>query len=344
MYISKDQFQQTAVKIGLPNQQTELFWDTLEQQANSRGAFSFSNVILYLGTLITLSAMTWFIGRGWEEFGGGGLLIIAAVYISLFLILGNFLKRKELLIPSGLFVTLAVSMIPLAIYGLQRYTGWWILNDPGHYRDVFSWIKGEWFFMELGTVIGGAIALYFYRFPFITAPIFFALWFMSMDITPLLFSETHDLHTERLWVSLWFGVAILAIAFFIDRRTKDDYAFWGYFFGMLSFWCGLTFQEVSSEWTRFIYLMINIGLIVISVLLERRVFAIYGVLGVFVYIGALFGKYFYDSSLFPFILSFIGVAVVFLGIWYVKNQKKLEQFMIDSIPTSLKKWLPTSRK
>jgi hypothetical protein len=40
--------------------------------------------------------------------------------------------------------------------------------------------------MEVGTVAAGLVALRYFRFPFLTAPIAFALWFMSMDLTPLI--------------------------------------------------------------------------------------------------------------------------------------------------------------
>ncbi|HEV2381872.1 MAG TPA: hypothetical protein VG206_19045 [Terriglobia bacterium] len=74
-------------------------------------------------------------------------------------------------------------MTPLIIYGLERGTGFWPASDPGVYRDFHQWIRGGWVLMELGTVLTALIALAFVRFPFVTAPIAFALWYMSMDLT-----------------------------------------------------------------------------------------------------------------------------------------------------------------
>src|SRR5439155_1007374 len=148
--------------------------------------------------------------------------------------------RQGLRVPGGLLFTLAVWMTPLGIYGFERMTGMWPQQDPGAYRNYYEWVKGGWFFMEVGTIAAGLVALRFVRFPFLTFPVAFALWFMSMDLTPLLYRRSDFTWNQRLWVSLWFGLAFLAVSFLVDRRTRDDYAFWGYLFGTLAFWGGLS--------------------------------------------------------------------------------------------------------
>ena len=77
-------------------------------------------------------------------------------------------------------------MAPLAVYGIQDELGWWgSFGTPGTVQDFYVWIKGSWIFMEIAAIAAGVIALYFYRFPFIVSIIAVALWFMSMDLTPL---------------------------------------------------------------------------------------------------------------------------------------------------------------
>ena len=49
---------------------------------------------------------------------------------------------------------------------------------PGEYADFYDYIKGGWFPMKLATVAAGLVALRFFRFPFLTAPVAFALWFI----------------------------------------------------------------------------------------------------------------------------------------------------------------------
>lgn len=343
MNIDKKELLAAALKVGITENQAIDLWDHLCNKPLKANKFDLSHILYYIGAFIVISAMSWFLGTGWEKFGGQGILIISLIYIAIFITLGTYLWNKTpFKVPGGLFITLAVCMIPLAIYGFQHYTGFWILNEPGNYQDFYYWIKGKWFLMELGTIVGSLVALWYFRFPFLTVPLFFVLWFMSMDITPLLFGENFQSDTY-LKMSLYFGLALLIIAYLIDQRTQEDFAFWGYFFGMLAFWGGLSLLESDSEVERFAYLLINFILIILSVLLQRTVFLVFGTIGVFGYIASLFSRYFYESTFFPFVLSLIGIIVVFLGIIYSKNRERMEKAILESLPEFIVKLLPQSR-
>jgi hypothetical protein len=346
MLIDKNSLLSIAAKIGISKIKAKELWQALEEKSAPETAkFDLSHVLYYLGAMIVIIAMAWFVGAGWEHLGGGGILAIALAYIGAFFLAGRFFwNRKGLKVPGGLFITIAVCLIPLAVYGFQKWTGLWIVDEPGQYRDFFSWVKGGWFMMETATIIGGAIAFYFYRFPFLTAPIFFALWFMSMDVTPLLFGDTAQFSDERLRVSIAFGAILIIVSYLIDQRTDEDFAFWGYLFGTMAFWCGLTLLNSSSEFRNFFYCLANIGLLLLAVLLQRTVFLIFGALGILSYITALFYRYFSDSFFFPLILSLIGVLVVIVGMVYHKNRSRIESYILNLIPESAQKWLPRSRK
>lgn len=357
MDVNKDDLQWAASKGCITSQQATELWSLLQTKTltkpevsksltneTTQNKFDLSHVAYYIGALVVIVALGWFVGLGWERFGGGGLLIIALLYALVFFIIGNLLWRHDnLRTPGGLFITLAVCMTPLAIYGFQKYYNLWIVDEPGSYSDFVHWVKGGWFAMEIGTVITSALALYFYRFPFLTAPLFFTLWFMSMDVTPLIYGSDKFSWDNRLWVSLWFGLGILILAYIIDRRTKQDFAFWGYLFGMFSFWGGLSLMESESEWSRIAYCAINVVLVFLAPLLQRNVFLIFGGLGIFGYLSSLFYRLFYDSTLFPFVLSVIGVLIIILGILYQKYHRRIEESIHRSLPNSIKRWLPHDR-
>lgn len=220
----------------------------------------------------------------------------------------------------------------------------WLQETPGEYQDFYDYIKGGWFPMEVGTVGAGLVALRFFRFPYLTAPVAFALWFMSMDLTPLLYGSSYYEAQGYQVVSLVFGLVMLAGAYLVDRRTEEDYAFWGYLFGMFAFWGGLTLFEGGSELDWLIYGLINAALIPLSVLLQRRVFVVFGAAGVFGYVGHLAWEIFEDSLLFPFVLSAAGLAIIALGILYAKNRPRIENTMMRAIPTNIRHLLPTERE
>ncbi len=344
MHIEKNDFISSARKYGLSQESTEKLWVELcSKQSPSK--FDFSHLLYYLGAMLVILAMSWFFGEAWERFGGKGIFWIGLAYLLIFLLLGVSLwKKKDLKTPGGLFITLAVCMIPLVVYGLQKWSGIWVTDQPGQYRDFFSWIKGGWFLMEITTFIGGCLAFYFFRFPFLTLPIFFTLWFMSMDSVPILFGQTDHIDAIRNKTSLFFGAVLLIIAYVIDLKSEKDFAFWPYFFGLLTFWGGLSLLESSSGFGKFMYLLMNLGLLLLSILLQRTVFLVFGAIGVLLYLISIFYKYFYNSLGFPIILSLVGVLVIFLGIYYHKNHQKIESSIREFLPRSIKKWLPQRNK
>jgi hypothetical protein len=320
-------------------------WRALERRNADRPRFDLPHVAYYLGALVVISAMTWFMTLGWERFGGGGILAISLSYAVAFAVAGGLLWRdKGLKVPGGLLVTAAACMAPLAVYGFESTTGLWLQGMPGEYADFYDYIEGGWFPMEITTVAAGLVALRFYRFPFLTAPVAFALWFMSMDLTPLVYGSSYYEAQDYQTVSLVFGLVVLVGAYLVDRRTEEDYAFWGYLFGMFAFWGGLTLLEGGSELDWFFSGLINAGLILLSVLLQRRVFVVFGALGVFGYVGHLAWEIFEDSLLFPFVLSAAGLAIIALGILYAKNRDKIEGAVVRTIPTNIRRLLPMERE
>lgn len=344
MNVSKEDLRWAASRGVISSDQAEALWRALESRPTAGPKFDLAHVAYYFGALIVISAMGWFMTLAWERFGGGGIFLIAITYAACFVLAGRTLwGREQLKIPGGLLFTMAVCMAPLAIYGLERLTGLWPQGDPGMYRGYYIWVKGSWFLMEVGTILAGLVALRFVRFPFLTAPIAFSLWYMSMDLTPLLFGKTDFTWDERLWVSLWFGLAVLVVSYAVDRRTREDYAFWGYLFGMLAFWGGLSLMETGSEFRRFVYALINVGLMLLSILLDRRVFIVFGALGVFGYLGHLARSVFEDSLLFPFALSFLGIVIIYLGIQYQRHRAAIDRSVLGLVPAPVRRFLPRER-
>ncbi|ADU61305.1 MAG: DUF2157 domain-containing protein [Pseudodesulfovibrio sp.] len=314
----------------------------LEKRYEHRPSLSFTNVLYYLGGLIVIAAMTLYVGRAWGDLGGGGHLAVALVYAAVYLLAGSALWRRGHRIPGGILVTAAVCMTPMAVYGAQEMSGLWIFEHPGAYRDFYHWIKGGWAVMEIATMAAGLLALRFYRFPFITLPIAFCAWFMSMDLASILYGPDFSWEQRRI-VSLWFGLVMLAASYAVDRRTREDYAFWGYFFGMCAFWGGLTFTDSDSELGKFVYCLINLGLMGVSVLLQRRVFIIFGAMGVAGYLSHLAQDVFQSTLGFSFALSGLGLLVIAAGLLYHRHQKRIETWLVNRLPHALRKTLPQYR-
>jgi len=93
---------------------------------------------------------------------------------------------------------------------------------------------------------------------------------------------------------------MILVAYFVDRRTKKDYAFWLYLFGGFSFWFGL--RVLIDDWKfwktpearpilgEMIYLSTNVFFMIIAILLQRRVLMVFASIGVFSYISIIEAK------------------------------------------------------
>lgn len=334
---------QRAVAAGvIDTARAEALWQFLDERAGAdlRPRFDLVHVLWYAGALIVIGAMGLFTSLAFAELGGAVLAPIAALYAVLFTAAGQRLWQRGLRIPGGLLITVAVSMAPLFVYGVQDALGWWTHAEPGHYRDFYVWIRASWLPMELATIAAGLVALRFWRFPFLVAPIAVALWFMSMDLVPWVFGADWDSWDQRRIVSLWFGLAMLAVAWVVDVRSRGDFAFWLHLFGLLAFWGGLTLLESDSELAAFFYCLINLALLLLALFLQRRAYAVFGALGVAAYLHHLAYEVFEDSLLYPFALSLIGIGVIAAGLLLHRHRDTLERLLAERLPPGLRALRP----
>ena len=186
----------------------------------------------------------------------------------------------------------------------------------------------------------------FVRFPFLTAPIAFALWFLSMDLTPIFFGHAEYTWDERRWVSLWFGLAMLAVALVVDvvrRWRAPDYGFWISLFGLLAFWGALTSMDSHSEWSALGYGLLNVALMGAGVIVNRRACVLFGAIGVNIYLGHLAHAVFKDSLLFPFALSGLGLLIIAAGILFQRRGAAWRAAILERLTTIRRDYLPAAR-
>lgn len=307
--------------------------------------FDLTHVLWYAGALIVIGAMGLFTNEAFNRMGGWALVGCGLAYAAVFLAAGHMMwKKAAQRIPAGLLIAIAVSMTPMVIYGVQDALDLWkyALGDPGQYQDFFPYVNGSWIYMEIGTIVAAGIAAWRYPFPFIIMLAAVALWFLSMDLALWFTREPgnyYDFNIRRL-VSFYFGIGMIALAWTVDilRKRGPDFAFWLHIFGVMTFWGGMTFSESSTELMKFVYCLINVGMIGLSLFLNRRIYAVFGALGVATYLGYLANEVFKDAILFSFALSAIGLGIIALGLLLHKNRERLVAAVDGAIPAGLR-WL-----
>ncbi|WP_194791242.1 DUF2157 domain-containing protein [Pseudomonas sp. UFMG81] len=334
-----------AVEAGVLQQgQDQALLDFLRQQPPSRGSFQLAHVAFYFGALLIMGAMGWLLTEAWMRIGDGALLVIAFLYITALTLFALGLQRRGQPVAAGVLAAVAVSIVPLAIFAVERLVGWWPLDDAqSDYHQYYTYVQGGWLAMEAATVLAGLLMLRLIPFPFIVMPIAVALWFMSMDLSEWVYGDLFSWEQRRT-VSIWFGLALLLAFIVVDGRTRQDYAGWGYLAGLLAFWGGLTSMESASELGKALYCLINLGLMGLAVLLRRPVFMVFGAMGVAMYLGYLSYEVFADSLLFPLVITLIGLGVIALGLQYQKRRERLSQGLRARLPGWLLQALPALRR
>jgi hypothetical protein len=305
--------------------------------------FDIVHLLWYAGALVVMASMGLFSTLAFSAMGGVALTVTALIYALAFGLAGHHLWHKRLLrTPGGLLIAVAVSMAPLAVYGIQDAAGAWTeFGKPASMRSFYIWIKGSFVFMELATIGAALLALRFYRFPFIVFVMAVALWFLSMDIVPWITgAKVGDWEVSRR-VSVWFGLGMIVAALIVNLRQRTgDFAFWLYLFGVLTFWGGITASSDGTALQKALYAAMNVGFLLLSVVLARRVFAVFGTIGLAIYLGDLAEKLFRDSLLFPFALSLIGIGIIALGLYFHRHQAAIDGWVDKRLPEALKRMRP----
>lgn len=315
----------------ISHDQAARLWDALQTRKGSDSRLDLAHVLWYGGAVLVLLAMAWFMFDAWDKLGAAGMVGISAVYTLGFIGCGWKLWFKDdLQIPGGLLFTLAVSMTPLTVWGVGTLVG----------QNMES--TGGAMAVEIATLLASLSALRFIRFPFLTFPLSVSAWALALTVAE---SATRGMEwTAYLHVTMGFGLVMLIVSFLVDRRTREDFAFWGYLFGLVAFWGSLSLLDANTELGKFAYLLVNLALMLASVLLNRRVFLVAGSAGTLYYVGHVLSNMFDNVLAFVCALAFLGMLTIWLGTKYHKNRASIESFVLGLVPASLKKHLPEWRQ
>ena len=109
---------------------------------------------------------------------------------------------------------------------------------------------------------------------------------------------------------------------------------------MIAFWGAVSATSGGGPLAKALYCAMNVALLFVSVFLGRRVYAVFGVIGIAFYLGDLASEVFRDSLLFPFALSLIGVAVIALGLVYYRHQDRVSAWLDERLPETVKRLRP----
>ena len=98
--------------------------------------FDVAHLLWYAGALIVMTAMGLFSTLAFSQMGGQALAATALIYAAAFAAAGHHLWHRDgLRTPGGLLIAVAVSMAPLAVYGIQDA----LAEASGHRERRLVW-------------------------------------------------------------------------------------------------------------------------------------------------------------------------------------------------------------
>ncbi|MCV6589940.1 MAG: DUF2157 domain-containing protein [Marinobacterium sp.] len=343
MKVSRHNLEQAAERGLIEKQQIDPLYRFLHAQQNPDSRFNLTNTLYYLGGFLAIGALSLFMNLGWEQFGGWGIVGLCMLYGLAALLLLERLHQRQPGLPAALTAVFILALVPLAIYGFQLAMDWW--DAELKYREYHRHIRPLWLWMEFGTLLVAVLLLSRYRYPLLMLPLALTLWYLSMDLADLITGNDASWR-ERSWMTMWFGLVILFAALAVDMRPihhqetrsstpVQDYAWWLYLAGVLAFWGGMTAQDSDNELAKLGYCTVNLLLIGSGIVLQRRVLALFGAMGVSLYLGHLTWSVFEDSWLFPVVLIALGILIVYLGLIWQRHERRLSQKMQAWLPDTV---------
>jgi hypothetical protein len=299
----------------------------------------------YFGAVLIVSELTWLTTDVYEHHHAKGMFGLGGVFIVFFTYFAHIFWQKNMRIPAGLLYLLGVISVPLLmLYPVELFQQW--LTSIG-----VSGFKTAWM-LEILTVIVGVIYFYYRRCSILLLPIIVSSSLLLIDVSDSV------LHSKRILsfypsqlVSFVFGSFLNGIAFYWDKRTKEDFSWWAYFIGGNLAWFALYTRCLDFLWYPsakgevFIlsFLLFSIFYFFGGFLLNRKLFIILGALGTFHTAWYFANKLFKDALFSPFMLVGVGLLIITLGLLCQKHHVRMRKALHQILPDFIKRKLPEYR-
>ena len=280
-----------------------------------------ATIAYYFGGFIILLAYTIFMGIQWENLGAPAQTMVTVATIAVLGGLGAYLRERELSLAGNLLIFAATGLTPLLIYCVQQLFGLW--PDPSvPYQNYYHWVSPLWISMEVISIVVTVFVWYLSRFPLHTLLISFWTWFLSMDFVRWVGDASgRPWSTEEQAISTLIGIALILIGIALQKRAWERDSFWFYLFGHILVLCHLAALTLDQGgWLSLIFIAVYLLFVVGSVWLQRRVFLVFGAIGIYGYV-----CYFAFTLLgvlgFTFGLALVGLLIIFSAVWYQRYAK-----------------------
>ncbi len=292
-----------------------------------------STIGYVLGAITVLIAMGWFLADRWDWLGAGGVLAVVGLYIAMFLVVAQRLRREGFETAGGFAVLLAVAMVPIAVIALNELTQWIATEIPSRCHssridqvfDFSLWdCRGLELVVELATLAAALMAIRTVKFSLLAVPIaIIALRFVFHAAAAVFAGELGSVASGWVWVIC--ASLMTAAAYHTDRTQPEehDYALWLHVIAVIAAVTASVMILNANDGYRHLLPAGAALAFVFSLRTRRAPWTLLG-MGWFVwYLGWLAADVFRNTPVFPIVLAALGLAVIIATVWVQRNAAML---------------------
>lgn len=274
----------------------------------------------------------------WERAGPAGGLTVALLEGAALTIAARALAlRAPRALHAAVLAALAVPLAPAAVRAAQAWTG--ALGPAGAPPTTLSaWLGGPAFLPAAAAVAAAVTALWAVGHPLLSAVLFGALWGSAMTAAPVVFGPTPTWAQHAL-LSALLGAAALAAGVALDGRLRRDHSGWIYLAGLAAFCGGVTTLHGDTGPSLAAALAAYAALVLASLALRRRAFAVFGALGVASGLARLADTLLAEAVV-PYALVAIAAAVGAAALVHARVAPAWARAVAAALPAPLRRMLP----
>jgi len=284
-------------------------------------------IAVYLGLLLVVAASVSLLAIYWNELGTWGVLALAVVFLTGYLVASEILRRRDLTQPADVLEAVAVGWVGLATYAVQELTGVWPegASDLGRVHVGLTTI----------AVVGLVAALLLLALrpdPLLLVPMAAATGVLAVDLAELVFGKgIDDLSSRQTAIFvLPLGLAWIATGLWLDVTRRRAFATWAHWVGLVL--TGIAVVAMVPKTVPGFALIGVLGAIALffSAFVRHWSFTVIGAGGVLLSVMSAIGML---GGVAPLVIAVVGLALVFVGLRWSQWRETLRDATLERLPT-----------